>query len=135
MRPHITQRRVLLAVPYSVRPTAIPAEPVTRRPTPKAKSICPVALRLSIDGSTCSSSGNAVGVGTGVPVAVGEGVIVGVCVEVGVVVGVLVGVAVGVSVFMLTIAFSPMTISICWDAIASPAEAVIRKFPVRASSK
>ena len=67
--------------------------------------------------------------------AVAVGVTEGVAVEGGVVVGVLVGVEVGVGVLMLTIAFSPMTMSISWEAVASPVDAVIRKFPLLASSK
>jgi hypothetical protein len=76
-----------------------------------------------------------VAVGSGVDVAVGEGSGVGVADGEGVSVGVAVLVGPGVGVLTLTTAFSPMTISTSCELCASPAEAVIRKFPALASSK
>jgi hypothetical protein len=83
---------------------------MTISPALKANTICPVeSIKVGSDGF---SIGDKVGVGDGVFVDVGDGVIDGVGVLVGVFVGVLVGVGVGVVVLTLTIALSPMTISI-----------------------
>jgi hypothetical protein len=90
---------------------------------------------LSSAGSDSASIGDIVAVAVGVRVGIGDGVIVGVRVDVGVLVGVLVGVGVGVVVLTLTMAFSPITISISCEDVATPAAAVIRKFPERASRR